>query len=76
MSDFDEAIDRVVAGLRKKNRLINPHEREIVAVHETGHALVAAFTEGRRQGAQDLDHPARHRRARATPSSCPPTTAT
>jgi cell division protease FtsH len=46
MSDFDEAIDRVVAGLRKKNRLINPREREIVAVHETGHALVAFFTEG------------------------------
>jgi cell division protease FtsH len=46
MSDFDEAIDRVIAGLRKKNRLINPKEREIVAVHETGHALVAAFTEG------------------------------
>jgi cell division protease FtsH len=35
-----------VAGLRKKNRLINPHEREVVAVHESGHALVAAFTEG------------------------------
>jgi cell division protease FtsH len=46
MSDFDEAIDRVVAGLRKKNRLINSREREIVAVHETGHALVAFFTEG------------------------------
>ena len=46
MSDFEEAIDRVVAGLRKKSRLINPHEREVVAVHETGHALVAAFTEG------------------------------
>jgi len=46
MSDFDEAIDRVVAGLRKKNRLIIPREREIVAVHETGHALVAFFTEG------------------------------
>ena len=46
MSDFEEAIDRVVAGLRKKNRLINPKEREIVAVHESGHALVAAFTEG------------------------------
>jgi cell division protease FtsH len=46
MSDFDEAIDRVVAGLEKKNRLINPRERQIVAVHETGHALVAAFTPG------------------------------
>jgi cell division protease FtsH len=46
MSDFEEAIDRVIAGLRKKNRLINAKEREIVAVHESGHALVAAFTEG------------------------------
>jgi len=46
MSDFDEAIDRVVAGLEKKNRLINQREREIVAVHETGHAVVAAFTPG------------------------------
>ena len=46
MSDFDEAIDRVVAGLEKKNRLINAQERRIVAVHETGHALVAAFTPG------------------------------
>jgi cell division protease FtsH len=46
MQAFDEAIDRVVAGLQKKNRLINPREREIVAYHETGHALVAAFTEG------------------------------
>jgi len=46
MDDFEEAIDRVVAGLRKKNRLIIPREREIVAVHETGHALVAAFTPG------------------------------
>jgi cell division protease FtsH len=46
MSDFDAAIDRVVAGLEKKNRLINQKEREIVAVHETGHALMAAFTPG------------------------------
>jgi ATP-dependent Zn protease len=44
MQDFEEAIDRVVAGLEKKNRVINPQERQIVAVHETGHALVAAFT--------------------------------
>ncbi len=46
MSDFEEAIDRVVAGLRKKSSLINAKEREIVAVHESGHALVAALTEG------------------------------
>jgi cell division protease FtsH len=44
MQDFEEAVDRVVAGLEKKNRVINPQERRIVAVHETGHALVAAFT--------------------------------
>jgi cell division protease FtsH len=41
MSEIDEAIDRVVAGLEKKNRLINDREREIVAYHETGHAVVA-----------------------------------
>ncbi|MGA1824000.1 MAG: ATP-dependent zinc metalloprotease FtsH [bacterium] len=44
--DFEEAIEKVIAGLEKKNRLINPKEREIVAYHETGHALVAAFTPG------------------------------
>ncbi|MGL1890343.1 MAG: ATP-dependent zinc metalloprotease FtsH [Spirochaetaceae bacterium] len=42
--DFTEAIEKSVAGLEKKNRLINPREREIVAYHEVGHALVAAFT--------------------------------
>jgi cell division protease FtsH len=41
MKDFEEAIDRVVAGLEKRNRLMNPREKEIVAYHETGHALVA-----------------------------------
>jgi cell division protease FtsH len=41
MQDFEEAIDRVVAGLEKRNRLMNPKEKEIVAYHETGHALVA-----------------------------------
>lgn len=46
MAEFEEAIDRIVAGLEKKNRLINAREREIVAVHETGHALVAALTPG------------------------------
>ncbi|ABK19109.1 ATP-dependent zinc metalloprotease FtsH [Syntrophobacter fumaroxidans] len=46
MQDLDEAVDRIIAGLEKKNRLINPKEKEIVAYHETGHALVAAFTPG------------------------------
>jgi cell division protease FtsH len=44
--DLEEAIEKLVAGLEKKSRLINPKEREIVAYHETGHALVAAFTPG------------------------------
>ena len=39
--DFDEAIDRVVAGLERKSRVMNPKEKEIVAHHEAGHALVA-----------------------------------
>jgi cell division protease FtsH len=46
MADLHEAIEKAVAGLQKKNRLINPKERRIVAYHETGHALVAAATPG------------------------------
>jgi cell division protease FtsH len=41
MDDFEEAIDRVMAGLEKRTRVMNPKEKEIVAYHETGHALVA-----------------------------------
>jgi cell division protease FtsH len=41
LRDFEEAIDRVVAGLERKSRVINPREKEIVAHHEAGHALVA-----------------------------------
>ena len=44
--DFREAVERVVAGLEKKNRLINHKEREIVAYHEVGHALVGLSTPG------------------------------
>ncbi|MCJ8499833.1 ATP-dependent zinc metalloprotease FtsH [Desulfatitalea alkaliphila] len=44
-SDFDEAIDRVVAGLQKKNRVMNAREKEIVAFHESGHAIVAESVE-------------------------------
>jgi len=44
--DFDAAFERLVGGLEKKNRLINPKERKIVAYHETGHALVAQLTPG------------------------------
>ena len=41
--DFEEAIDRVVAGLEKKNRLMSKKEKEIVAFHESGHAIVASL---------------------------------
>ncbi len=43
--DFDEAIDRVVTGLEKKKRVMNPKEKEITAYHESGHALVAESVE-------------------------------
>jgi cell division protease FtsH len=45
-SDFDEAIERVIAGLQKKNRVMNPREKKTVAYHESGHALVAELVPG------------------------------
>lgn len=44
MEDFNEAIDKVSIGLKKKSRKDNKKEMRLVSVHETGHALVAAFT--------------------------------
>ncbi|VVE27528.1 ATP-dependent zinc metalloprotease FtsH [Pandoraea terrigena] len=41
MVDFDEALDRIVGGLEKKNRVMNPQEKETIAYHEAGHAIVA-----------------------------------
>ena len=46
LEDFTSAIERIVAGLEKRNRLLNPHERKVVAYHEMGHALVAMSTPG------------------------------
>jgi cell division protease FtsH len=46
MDDFNVAVERIVAGLEKKNRLISPREREIVAHHEMGHAIVASALPG------------------------------
>ena len=46
MDDFTRAIERILAGLEKKNRVMNPREREIVAVHEMGHAITALCTPG------------------------------
>lgn len=45
MQDFQDAIDRVIGGLEKKNKIISPEEKEIVAYHEAGHAVVGWFLE-------------------------------
>lgn len=44
--DFEDAVERVVAGLEKRNRLMNDQEKEITAHHESGHALVACLVPG------------------------------
>ncbi|MGV8040359.1 MAG: ATP-dependent zinc metalloprotease FtsH [Thermoanaerobaculaceae bacterium] len=46
LGDFNAGVERIVAGLERRNRLLNPREREIVAYHEMGHAIVAAAIEG------------------------------
>ncbi|WP_461306348.1 ATP-dependent zinc metalloprotease FtsH [Albidovulum sp.] len=46
MDDFNNAVERIIAGLEKKNRVLNSREREIVAHHEMGHALVAMALPG------------------------------
>jgi cell division protease FtsH len=46
LQDFTTAIERIVAGLEKRNRVLNPREREVVAYHEMGHALVALALPG------------------------------
>ncbi|NBU70898.1 MAG: ATP-dependent zinc metalloprotease FtsH [Bacteroidetes bacterium] len=43
LSDFQEAVDRVIGGLEKKNKIISPEEKRIVAYHEAGHAVVGWF---------------------------------
>ena len=45
MSDFQDAIDRVIGGLEKKNKLISPEEKEIIAYHEAGHAICGWYLE-------------------------------
>jgi cell division protease FtsH len=46
LEDFAEAVERVVAGLEKKSRVLNENEKRIVAYHEVGHALVGALNPG------------------------------
>jgi cell division protease FtsH len=43
LKEIEEAVDRIIAGLEKRNRVLNEKEKKIVAYHETGHAMVAAF---------------------------------
>lgn len=43
MQDFQDAVDRVIGGLEKKNKIISPEEKEIIAYHESGHAIVGWF---------------------------------
>ncbi|MFZ9969728.1 MAG: ATP-dependent zinc metalloprotease FtsH [Bacteroidia bacterium] len=45
MADFQDAIDRVIGGLEKKNKIISPEEKSIVAYHEAGHAIAGWFLE-------------------------------
>lgn len=45
MQDFNDAIDRVIGGLEKKNKLISPDEKKIIAYHEAGHAICGWFLE-------------------------------
>jgi AFG3 family protein len=45
MSDFQDAIDRVIGGLEKKNKIIAPHEKAVIAYHEAGHAVCGWFLE-------------------------------
>ena len=72
MADFANAMERIVAGVEKMSRLLNAHERAVVAHHEMGHALVAASLSGidpvhkvsiipRGVGAARLHEPAIHR---------------
>ncbi|MFZ3118171.1 MAG: ATP-dependent zinc metalloprotease FtsH [Variovorax sp.] len=46
MSDFTQAIERIVAGIERKSRILGPHEREVAATHELGHALTALALPG------------------------------
>lgn len=45
LSDFNDAVDRVIGGLEKKNKIISPNEKKIVAYHEAGHAVAGWFLE-------------------------------
>ena len=80
MSEFEEAVDRIIAGPERKSRLISRREKEMTAYHEAGHALVAWALPHARPGAQDFHSlPRLHGRAylaasRRRPATCGPRT--
>lgn len=45
MEDFNDAVDRVIGGLEKKNKIISPEEKEVIAYHEAGHAICGWYLE-------------------------------
>ncbi|MEO5563374.1 MAG: AAA family ATPase, partial [Chitinophagaceae bacterium] len=45
MSDFQDAVDRVIGGLEKKNKIISPEEKKVIAYHEAGHAICGWYLE-------------------------------
>jgi cell division protease FtsH len=46
MQDFNDAVDRIIGGLEKKNKIISAEEKQIIAYHESGHAIMGWFLEG------------------------------
>ena len=60
MAEFQEAIERVIAGPERRSRLISEQEKRIIAYHEAGHALVQIHAARLRPGAQGVHRGARH----------------
>ena len=75
MADFEYAKDKVLMGSERRSMIITEDEKRITAIHEAGHALLAAHPAARRSGSQGDDHPARHG-ARRHACSCRWTTST
>ena len=62
-ADLEESVETVIAGYQRKNAVISPQEKKIVAYHEIGHALVAAKQSHSAPVHQDHHHPPHLRRA-------------
>ena len=64
MAELSEAVERSVAGLERKSRVLNDKERRVVAYHEAGHAIVGGAPRRGKSGTEDLNHTARRRSTR------------